>query len=412
MKFKNNAIFRKIISREIKNERIKRGYKQNDLAYMCYISPPLLSKIESGDYKFDYTLAKTIFEKLDSSFITDTSIFLDFLKFFDNLYHGIILINNGDIVRSWNLIENNKVDILNSPAKYKYNLYKTVLIQHNRKKVIETDLLKLLECLDYYDNKDKQVLYDNIGIYYKRIKDIENSNKYFKKAIKIPGDELVKAMALHHYGANLIFLKLYGDAFESLKEALSIFEKHNINERMVDCYLIIGYCLSDFKEKEKAVSYFEKAFKLGNEDNKKFALHNILWCYIEEGNDKAFEIIKELNFDDPSEYGLVTYELILKYLFRIKDYVLFDKWYKLSLLCKDNKAIYKSLIELYKSVLKEDDIENIEMIANNILSIAKFPYDKESYSTVYEILAEQYKRIGNYKKAYESNQEIIKIHKA
>ena len=130
--------YQKIISKTLKSYRKEKGFSLEKLAELCDSSPSSLSKIENNKYYGHYDTLIYIFDKLGISFIIDPELIEYYDSLFDNMYLGVVKLDD-DIVNEYHdKIEDNKDNILNSLCKHRYYAYEFIYRMYDNVNVIFT----------------------------------------------------------------------------------------------------------------------------------------------------------------------------------------------------------------------------------------------------------------------------------
>lgn len=386
-----------IISKMIKDERIKARYTQKKLASQCYLSTPYISRIETGDCEISYETAIEILNCLKSNFDISFEQNEYYNKLIDDFYIAIIYDDHNDIKTKWSKVIAERAMIEKSLCLHRYVLYELVYANFFRLETRKDVAVYLINNLDYYSIYDKQILFDNIGIYYKNQKAFEAAKYFYDEAlVSSCSRPLVDAMVYQHIAANLARNNEYISSYKFCEMAIDIFEKNSIIKRIINCKIILGNICSEINEKETALNSFIYVYKNGDERDKKIAIHNILLCYARTNDiSKADAILDKIDKSDPCAYESDFYELVLWYLFKNNKKAEFELWYRNYKLSLMEDEFNLAMIELYKSAIDNEDIEVIKSKAEYALSYVRLPYDEEEYETIKQILIQKYTDIGD-----------------
>ena len=416
--------YKKTISVILKSYRKEKGYTLEKTALICNASPSSLSRIEKGVYYGHYDTLVYIFDKLGISFIIDPELIEYYDALLDNMYLGVVKLDD-DIVNEYHdKIEDNKDNILNSLCKHRYYAYEFIYRMYKKDSLCEDTINEILsKQMSFLSSEDKQRVLDYISVYYRRIKDYLKSKKYIEEGLDIKTDkDLGFAMLAHRYIRILNHEKKYLKAKDYISEAIEILKKYEAINRVYNCYLILGNIYSDINETDKAIEIYKtvinyhKNFGTGNnfvEKNANAALQNILWCHVKRSNDKkrTYRYIQSLdNEDDLKRFTYSTFELVLEFFFKIKDKDNFDKWYDYFIKCDDNshEKTYR-LSKLLKDILDKGFSDDNLDKAFKLLDDLDIPYDEDEYVLVNDILIDYYKSIKDTKRADELYRKMMKI---
>ena len=247
--------YQKIISKTLKSYRKEKGFSLEKLAELCDSSPSSLSKIENNKYYGHYDTLIYIFDKLGISFIIDQKLIEYYDTLLDNMYLGVVKLDD-DIVNEYHdKIEDSKDNILNSLCKHRYYAYEFIYRMYKKDSLCEDAINEILsKQMSYLSSEDKQRVLDYISVYYRRIKDYLKAKKYIEEGLDIKTDkDLGYAMFAHRYIRILNHEKKYLKAKDYISEAIEILKKYEAINRVYNCYLILGNIYSDINETDKAI---------------------------------------------------------------------------------------------------------------------------------------------------------------
>lgn len=149
-------------------------------------------------------------------------------------------------------------------------------------------IIVLLEnLLEYLDDKQKQIFYDTVGLYYKNIKDYGNALKYYKCALAY-GDNPISGLVNYHMANLLCKMGCFTRSLEFINKSRIIFS-NLINIRYLllnECTLGVIYTgLGLYNEAEQ--SYKNCLLHITFYDMKKekiFIYKALAWTYILSAN--------------------------------------------------------------------------------------------------------------------------------
>ncbi len=407
--------YKKTISVILKSYRKEKGYTLEKAALICNASPSSLSRIEKGVYYGHDDTLIYIFDKLGISFIIDPELIEYYDSLFDNMYLGVVKLDD-DIVNEYHdKIEDNKDNILNSVCKHRYYAYEFIYRMYKKDNLCEDDITEILsKQMSYLSSEDKQRVLDYVVVYHIRKKDHKGHKNYCEMGLSFDNKKgLGYALLAHRYAQILSSERKYITACQYVNEAIEILKRYKAYIRIYNCYIILGNIYSEINETDKAISYYNLVISSSANDsidkptnnNINSAFHNILWCHVKRSNDKkrTYRYIQSLdNEDDLKRFTYSTFELVLEFFFKMKDKDNFNKWYDYFIKCNDNshEKTYR-LSKLLKDILdkgySDDNLDN----AFKLLDDLDIPYDEDEYVLLNDILIDHYKSIKDNKKADE-----------
>ena len=142
--------------------------------------------------------------------------------------------------------------------------------------------------------KTKQILYDNIGVYFVRIGEYDLAENYYLKAINFGNVTLKFAMANEHIVRICCYRSMHLKAYNYSLQAIKVYEECNINNRLSNCNLILGNVCMYVKEYQEAIRVFKKGVEL-NDRNSLNCLNKLFLFYIETYDvDNIYEFLKSI----------------------------------------------------------------------------------------------------------------------
>jgi len=153
------------------------------------------------------------------------------------------------------------------------------------------------------------------GLEYTSIECCSEAIKYYQKALKFfskySDKNSIFMQGILHYeiGFNLICLEKYDEAITSFRKAKELYE--DIDQNTGKIYFQLGSIYDTLKNYNIAVSHFEKAYKLLNNQESFFkggSLFQLASCYWELGNkEKALKVLESLVIEFPDHLIISTY---------------------------------------------------------------------------------------------------------
>ncbi len=242
------------------------------------------------------------------------------------------------------------------------------------------EALILSEIID--DEDGISFVHRNLGVVYKvqgnyplAIESFNKSLEYNKKT----KNDLSVASILNNLGEIYTILKKYDKALDHHKQSLTFSTKAENKKLTAANYSNIGTVFLQKKAYAKAIEYFNRSIAISSEIND---LKHVSITYINIGN---------------------TYLKQNKPIVARKNYT---KAKDISEETNNKRILSSSLLGIAKTYLQEKYYKKALALAFQGLEIAKELNLLESQKTASEILTEVYHRTGQYKKAFESHQEL------
>jgi CHAT domain-containing protein/tetratricopeptide (TPR) repeat protein len=259
---------------------------------------------------------------------------------------------------------------------------------------------------------------DNLGQF-------EPSLEYYTRACelnKVSGDQSRVAESLLKAGTVLNYLGKYPEALESLDKALEINKAINKSSGISEALNQTGYVYLKLGDLNKALDKFNEAIKITKDQNDKWGLagvYNNLGIMLQNAGrfEKALEYYTNaLNiYEELGDQGsvLILIGNIGTINFDLKDYAKAEEYHLKGLrLSRDLNS-------------KDQEVTNLLNLANNQIYLGKFDEAMSNYNTgliiahslnspdlIWKItagIAETWERKGNYEKAVELNDTVLKI---
>ena len=395
--------YKNYISKLIKNYRLEHGYTLRQLAIKIGVDHSFLSKIERGIYLGHDDTIRCILNDLDIDCIFDEHILKEFDILFDSLFHDIVYVYDDKIKSDWEKIETSKDDILHSVYHYKYYVYYMWYLQKYRLDVDKGLIDRLLQYEDCLDIYTKQILYDNIGVYFVRIGEYDLAENYYLKAINLCNITLKFAMANEHIVRICCYRSMHLKAYNYSLQAIKVYEECNINNRLSNCNLILGNVCMYVKEYQEAIRVFKKGVEL-NDRNSLNCLNNLFLCYLETYDvDNIDELLKSIEAMYLSLLDDEFFSLIIRYAYLMNDRELFDKWYRHYTTNIHEHSLYTELIEFYRSLLYRIDLKSLNYKIDKMLK----EIDTYAYEDEYVYLLEIKAKIHLLNKQYHQAADIL-----
>ncbi len=149
-----------------------------------------------------------------------------------------------------------------------YQYLNMAMLLHDQSMYTES-LKNYLEALEIFESLDndrlKLIVFDAIGRYYIRIKDLDKAIEYYDKAYdlaKSTNNKRYIGRSLQNLGRVQSRLKNPDNAISYFNAALEVFEPMNLQRSMYDTYNETGHAYKDKKEYKTAIENYDKALAI------------------------------------------------------------------------------------------------------------------------------------------------------
>lgn len=257
--------------------------------------------------------------------------------------------------------------------------------------------------------REQGKLIDAVELFQKVVSYYEQKNN--------PNDEEIKALIhfLIPLGASLEELGLWNNAMNYYLKALSLSEKHGIEDNNAMIYNNIGVIYYNQKEFKKAESYILKSLKINKENNNKKEIfnniNNLGGIYLHTNSedralDYALQAIQLLDKEkDAYLYYFMQSNIASIYLIK-GEYALASSYARNAIIHQQKYGFHSDLMQTY-NLLSEifermDEKDSSYVYLNKVLSEAQSLRNRQMESEVQQKLAEMYYEKKDLNKAYKA----------
>ncbi len=253
----------------IRQERINQNIKQTTLAEgIC--STSYLSKIENNFTVPSEEVVKPLLQRLQIRLEKISPE--DEYKVIENLYSlyrdSIIKRDRSKIKETLGQYSIRKINFTNLKNFYSYNLYmfRLILILDEEVVTLQPYYKVLLKMEEDFDDKQKFVLYLNLGIYHYLNSDYELSLQKLEKALSIMNHSYYEEWELADFYnvLSLAYFKQheYFNSIHYATKSQNFYKDHLLFERAIDSYIVMGMAYKNMKNYRESEKYYNLAKKL------------------------------------------------------------------------------------------------------------------------------------------------------
>ena len=400
-----------VYNRFVKDLRKKNNMSIQDFSVLSSYSPASISLFENdvdilNNDKLPYILSFYQLSK-DELFEFDQVI----TKLVENFVHDAVFLNDDSIHQTKKKIdlymkkyESTALYSIQYLIEFIYNLYNYLPINNKLVKKIE-------DCCQYFVPKYKALFKIYLGAYYLEKKDFSLSKTNLDEASFYLSKEPSFECLYHYFLASYyIFTSDVPKSIYHCEEAIVLFSKSQNFNRLANSNVITANQYLKLKDYKKALSINHEVLNLALKSNDHFSLkvayNNISFIYMMQSNFiKAEEYLEKI----PKEYMKEKY--YCSYLICLAE----NENYELGIsMCKagffeSTTPYYKYMFKIYNDYFQD---KNLKKLAKNI----EKAFDKfDDYLDNFEkeflcvLLGNQYKRLGNIKKALEYYEKLHKL---
>ncbi|WP_025742400.1 CHAT domain-containing protein [Aquimarina pacifica] len=360
------------------------------ITQICIIISILSFNSIQAQVKIDTLLASQYYQKADS--LLHERKYETSLKFFKQalpLYKK---------VKTWK-------KVVSCYSKLSHNKWRIGNINASKKDA-ET-ALKIISAHQLKDTEDEAYAYNNIGFYYEKLSDYDNTIIYRLKALKIrqqifPENHLKIAQSYGYLARIYSAIAEYDKAITFYKKEVNIYLKITdpYNQKIGNTYFNIGGIYSSLDQPKKALEYYKKFSEISIKNYGEDHLY-IGYSYVNKGS--AYEKIKQ------NDKALQQYQQALTILTREKDNYGLNMLYKnFGALMYENKE-YDKALQYYQQCLQiglEIYGENNPEIGDNYANISSVLTQTNDYENA---LLYNQKALQVYEGIYGKNHDKIAV---
>ena len=253
----------------IRQERINQNIKQTTLAEgIC--STSYLSKIENNFTVPSEEVVKPLLQRLQIRLETISAE--DEYKLIESLYSlyrdSIIKRDRSKIKETLEQYSIRKINFTNLRNFYSYNLYmfRLILILDEEVVTLQPYYKVLVKMEDEFDDKQKFIMYLNLGIYHHLNGEYEQSLQKLEKALSIMNHSFYEEWELADFYnvLSLAYFKQqeYFNAIHYATKSQNFYKDHLLFERAIDSYIVMGVAYKNMKNYRESEKYYNLAKKL------------------------------------------------------------------------------------------------------------------------------------------------------
>lgn len=282
------------------------------------------------------------------------------------------------------------------------------------------------EAIEYYgqslawldpvkDAGDLSHLYLNLGNSYHQLGQYHTAVKYFRKSLALSvssGDNHALPIACNGIGLAYKYLGVYDSALSYYKLMLDHDKVYGTDKDLAIDYQNIGSLFYQWGHFQKAEDYFLVAYEILNKEGRPHELASIInnvgmACMEQKKFDRALEYFNEalvLDMNTGIQVNMaIRYNNIGDVYFKTGEYILAEKYYKDALKINRNAGqkfnIATNLTNLGKISFEKRNFRAAIDYFINGLAIADSINTNNLRLTLYFLLSESYKTIGDFRKA-------------
>lgn len=288
---------------------------------------------------------------------------------------------------------------------------------------IETFINEVEPQVNSYGSDIQKIKFSiNKGVVYGRLEQLDKALAVYNQVLALCNDSKFnsyKVSTLINIGV------VYNKRYQYIKSLRFFLRAYSINVnsespvKHTSILANLGVIYLNIEEYEKAVYYFELCMKT-LADSRKYTLpalyNNLILAYSKIGNfSKAQAIITkaEQSIDTYNQVNLLAYKRSLaEYYFDSGDLASSAECYLYLISNSEPKlsnAIAEYKIALAKTYLLQDKLDQCKNLLDEITTMGDFSEIIKEQIDFLRIKAEFYEKLGDYQKAYEFSQEIIKL---